>query len=251
MLGPNFSGDSFDIYKDIEKSPYELKSEGTCLEDIPGGIKDASTKIDKKEASICFSLAGLKRLPIQAVPFQLVALAVHEHAHHYGFNEADAVKAQKQVLKTMNQGILNGIYMETVGAAGSVRDHAARLMNNLAAGFSDKLLCKHLSTVDATASKLVELSVKIAHQFEMRMLVTALDYQFGLTKKSLSGVDDLRKLTRGMLAFCGDDPLIDTIWAERVDEGDRTKLQANLERVRSLAHQIIHQATGPSKQRKD
>lgn len=249
MLGQNFSGDSLEIYKDIESSPYELKSDGSCLED--GGFKDASTKIDKKESPICFSLDGLKRLPIQAVPFQLVALAVHEHAHHYGFDEADAVKAQKQVLKTMNQGILNGIYMETVGAAGSVRDHAARLLENMSSKFADKLRCKHLSTIDSTASKLVDLSVKIEHEFEFRMLVTALDYQFGLTKQSLTGVDELRRLTRGMLAFCGEDPMIDPIWAERVDEGDRKKLQVALERVRSVAHQLVHQAINLSKQRKN
>ncbi|MGZ3744097.1 MAG: hypothetical protein ACXWRA_09635 [Pseudobdellovibrionaceae bacterium] len=249
MLGPDFSGDPLEIYKDIEGSPYELKSDGSCLEN--DGFKDASTKIDKKASSICFSLEGLKRLPIQAVPFQLVALAVHEHAHHYGFGEADAVKAQKQVLKTMNQGILNGIYMETVGAAGSIREDAARILENMSSKFSDKLLCTHLSTIDSTASKLVDLSAKIEHEFELRMLVTALDYQFGLTKQSLTGVDELRKLTRGMLAFCGEDSLLDPIWAERVDEGDRKKLQAALERVRSLAHQLVLQATNLSKQRKN
>jgi hypothetical protein len=93
--------------------------------------------------------------------------------------------------------------------------------------------------------------VKIEQEFELRMLVTALDYQFGLTEKSLTGVDDLRKLTRGMLAFCGDDPLVDQIWVERVDEGDRKKLRASLERVRSLAHQIVHQAISLSNQRKN
>ncbi|MGZ3775223.1 MAG: hypothetical protein ACXVCY_15230 [Pseudobdellovibrionaceae bacterium] len=243
MLGTNFSGDPLDVYKDIEGSPYELKANGSCLEDA--GFKDASTKIDKKGSPICFSLDGLKRLPIQAVPFQLVALAVHEHAHHYGFDEADAVKAQNQVLNTLNQGILNGIYMETVTAAASVRDYASKLLEKLSPEFNDKLLCKHLSAIDSTASKLVDLSVKIEHEFELRMLITALDYQFGLTQKKLAGVDELKNRTRGMLGFCGEDPL-DPILVERIDEGDRKKLQVVLERVKSLAHQLVQQATNLS-----
>lgn len=150
MLGSQFSGDSFDIYKDIENSTYDLKPNGPCLEDNLSGFKDASTTIGKKESSICFSLEGLKRLPIQAIPFQLVAIAVHEHAHHYGFDEIDAIKAQKQILKTMNEVMLNGMYLETINAAGEIRDNANRLMNTLDSDISDRLICKHLSLVDAT-----------------------------------------------------------------------------------------------------
>ena len=250
MLGADFSGDTFDIFHDIEKSKYNLKLEGQCQESIPGGFKDASTTMNKKRSSICFSLDSLKRLPIQAVPFQLIALAVHEHAHHYGFSEDDAISAQKRVLLTLNFGLLNSTYMKTISAAASVRDDSESILKVLDSDFSDKLICKHLSSIDNSAEELVNYSITIESQFEIRLLITALDYQFGLSKESLEGADELKKTTRGLLTFCGDDPLTDLFWAEKVNEGDRGNLKLALQKVRAQAHKLVHQATGFSKQRK-
>jgi hypothetical protein len=243
MLGPKFSGDSFDIFKDIENSPYELKEEGSCLEDIPRGFKDASTKLDKKESPICFSLEGLKKLPIQAVPFQLVALAIHEHAHHYGFDEADAVKAQQQVLKTMNHSSLIEMQFESLTTAGGVRGEATKLLEKMSTDFSEKLICKHLSALDIKALKLLELAVKVEDRFETRMLVTALNSRLGLTKETFVGADEIKQKTFEMLSFCGEDNLENSHVGYIVKEGDRGQLKEKLLLVRSLANEIILRIT--------
>jgi hypothetical protein len=250
MLGSDFLGDEFDIYQDIDKSPYKLKPEGPCLEDILGGFTDASTEMNKKGSPICFSLERLTELPVQAIPFQLVALAVHEHAHHYGFSEEDAVKAQEQILKILNQGLVNSIYMDAVGTAGGIRDHSSKLLERMDDEYVDKLVCKHLAEMNSEATKLIELSDEIEHQFELRMLITAFDYEFGLTKKSLDGVDELRKLTRGTLPFCGNDPLVDAIWSERVNEGDRKALRARLMKIKLISNKLVQQAIAATEQRK-
>lgn len=264
MLGSKFSGDSVDIFQDIELSPYELKETGPCHagHSYPNDArhsKDASTKLNQKGASICFSLEGLKRLPIQAVPFQIVALAIHEHAHHYGFDEDDAVLAQNEALKLMNQGLLNGIYMETVSTAASLRDRLMAIRKNLAdtdkdtnasASLSDKMICKHLSALEALAQRLNTLSEKIDRQFEVHMLVTALDHKFSIKKESLSGTKEVLFQIRGLLDFCGKDPLDRPTYGDRVPEGDRKKLEHQLESVLTIAHQIVRAATSAAKRDK-
>ncbi len=254
MLGPKFSGDSFDIFQDIEKSPYDLKESGPCLESQlnskhAGHSKDASTKMNEKGASICFSLEGLKRLPIQAVPFQIVALAIHEHAHHYGFDEADAVIAQKEALTLLNSGLLNRLHMDVVSKAGSVRDTAKHILNNLNTGFSDKLICKHLSALSSAASDVVDLSVRIDQQFEVRMLVTALDHNFPVDKESLKGADEVYQQTRAILYFCGEDKTVDATYSKKVPEGDRKSLKTQLELLYETSHKIVLQATSAASRR--
>lgn len=84
----------------------------------------------------------------------------------------------------------------------------------------------------------------------MRLLITALDFQFMLTEKSYIGLDELKKLTRGMLAFCGEDQLVDPVRNDIVKEGERIKLKVHLEKIKFLANQIVQQISENSKQRK-
>lgn len=189
-------------------------------------------------------------MPIQAVPFQLVALAVHEHAHHYGFNENDAMKAQKVVLSRLTEGILNSTYLDSLSPAGALRDLSLRLIENLKEEYSDKLVCKHLTKLDTIAEEIVKADSKINQDFEIRMLITALDYDFKLTKESLLGADEASKITSGMLGFCGGDLLVRSVnFKEQVPEGDRKKLRESLKRLADIGDRLVQQSIEISRKR--
>jgi hypothetical protein len=57
---------------------------------------DAST-LHQRGAPICFSTTRLSRFPNWTLPAELVALAAHEHAHHFGFGEEDARAVQAYI----------------------------------------------------------------------------------------------------------------------------------------------------------
>jgi len=240
MLGSRFLGDPFDIYQDIDASQYYLKPEGSCLENIKNGIKEASTVIGKKGAPICFSLEALKSIPIQSIPFQLVALAIHEHAHHYEFYEEDAVTAQKQVLKTMSNGLLIKVFMRIVRVAADIRELSKKLIPKLSLDYKDQTICKHLSIVNSKSSLLLEYSYEIEDDFEIRMLMAAFQYPFRLARRDLTNVKNLKKITESILSFCGDDILDDTgRFVDKVNEGDRNTLKIKLEKIYFLSQQIM------------
>jgi hypothetical protein len=242
MLGPKMGGDAVDIFKDIENSEYYLKPDGSCLETSPEGFKEASTQIGTVGSKICFSLQGLQRIPLQAIPFQLVALAVHEHAHHYGFKEADAIKAQKHVLETMQRRIFYARYMEAVGTSGEIDEAAKSLSLRIDAKYPDTLICKHLAQIYSQAIKLQDMAVKIDTEFETRMLVTALNFEYAINKKSLTGTKDLLIATNEALSFCGNDSLDSTPGGRsNVASGNRDKLRDQLSHIHELARAITLQ----------
>lgn len=78
--------------EDVEHSNYYLKPKGLCKYGV-NKYNEGSTKIHQPKSPICFSLDALTQLPIQAIPQQLVAIAIHEHAHHFaiGNSESDEI----------------------------------------------------------------------------------------------------------------------------------------------------------------
>lgn len=209
MLGPKYSGDPFSIAEDIDATPYELKEDGECFSTIKGEIKEAATKMNEKKSPICFSLIAVQKFPIEAVLFQLVALALHEHAHHYGFDEEDAVLAQQHALTMMQRGILNRLHFESIQSAGQIRDLSNRLLEKIDDSkeevYPDQLICKHLSVIHGSAQRLLDLSFGVKHDFEHGMMNAAIGYEFGLSKKSFANVEKLFEVTERSLGFCGID----------------------------------------------
>jgi hypothetical protein len=61
--------------------------------------QDASTEY-KRQAPICFRVDRLARFPKWVLEAELVALAAHEYAHHYGFGEADARAIQTYIFNS-------------------------------------------------------------------------------------------------------------------------------------------------------
>jgi hypothetical protein len=87
-------GDSEAIVQDELATQYKtLKAE--CPSDTDDD-HDASTP-HRRKAPICFSTPLLQRFPAWTLPAELVALAAHEHAHHFGYGEAEARAVQHYV----------------------------------------------------------------------------------------------------------------------------------------------------------
>jgi hypothetical protein len=87
-------GDGEAIVKDSLASEYRVQKE-ECPSDTDDD-HDASTAF-RRGAVICFSTDLLKRYPAWTLPAELVALAAHEHAHHFGFGEEEARAVQRYV----------------------------------------------------------------------------------------------------------------------------------------------------------
>ena len=83
------------LLRDAELSKYQPQAAACASE--PGTDHDASTPY-KRGATVCFSTARLVRFPKWTLKAELVALAAHEHAHHFGFDEESAVAIQRHVL---------------------------------------------------------------------------------------------------------------------------------------------------------
>lgn len=61
--------------------------------------RDASTA-HERGAPICFSTTRLSRFPTWILPAELVSLAAHEFAHHFGFDEQDADAIQTYIFNS-------------------------------------------------------------------------------------------------------------------------------------------------------
>jgi len=96
------------LYTEIKNSKYMPQS--ACYDTLEkksmfskGELKDASTPY-QKFGDICFNENTLTRYPKEELKLEVVALAFHEIAHHYNFNETVAHKFQiymKRIAKTI------------------------------------------------------------------------------------------------------------------------------------------------------
>lgn len=104
--------------------------------------------------------------------------------------------------------------------------------------------------VRASAQRLVDLANKVEDEFEIRMLVTALDSKFGVTKESFIGSDELLLKTDGALNFCGYDAIEGKRWNFSVKEADRVGLKISLQDISHSADKLVKQAIERSDNRK-
>ena len=74
------------IDNDIDHSSYEILESGPCV-DYLKMPKDASSKLDDLGGTICFSADQLTK--DKATAAELITLAIHEHAHHFGDKDFD------------------------------------------------------------------------------------------------------------------------------------------------------------------
>lgn len=98
MLARMVGSDWQPLTEDVVGSKYLLDADGPCPHVQPGH-RDASTLRGQVGAPICFHVEQLKRLPVESLAVQLTAIAAHEHAHHFGFDEADASHLQNFMLE--------------------------------------------------------------------------------------------------------------------------------------------------------
>lgn len=78
------------LYKILDQSKYLPMNDCDRYSDK---ISDAGTRIGDSEgipSDVCFSVSRLMGIPREALDTELLALAAHEHAHHFGFLEDKA-----------------------------------------------------------------------------------------------------------------------------------------------------------------
>jgi len=86
------------ILKDIATTPYIFNEDGGCVGGMHERNHAASVSEYKLGAPICFSVPLLRVSAPGDLQAQVVALAAHEFAHHFGFGEYEATLLQTFVL---------------------------------------------------------------------------------------------------------------------------------------------------------
>jgi len=85
------------LISDIDHSTYNIQPQA-CPSQIDHH-HDAST-LFHRDAPICFSTKLLSRFPKWVLQAELLSLAAHEHAHHFGYSEDDATAVQNYIFAT-------------------------------------------------------------------------------------------------------------------------------------------------------
>jgi hypothetical protein len=93
------------VFQNLVATKYKLQKEG-CKEE---GGKSHAMGVDhfKLQETICVSTDTLRALPPEDLHEQIVGLFAHEFAHHFSFNEYDAVKFQTYIVHNLKE--LNSI----------------------------------------------------------------------------------------------------------------------------------------------
>lgn len=121
-----------DIFADIQTSPYTVKvfrspvdpnlnnpEYGVCT-DYHGSESTAGAGLNDRSGTICFDA---KKLAVEAASYSdLVALASHEHAHHLGLSEDEAVEIQKFIISNWKALAELGAYYTAAESNGIVID---------------------------------------------------------------------------------------------------------------------------------
>jgi hypothetical protein len=136
------------IISDIDNSEY--KPQANECPSQSDDDHDGST-LHKKNAPVCFSTDRLSRFPKWALDAELVALAAHEHAHHFGFGESDARAIQGYIFNVYGflqvQEKLKSFYNS------DLQNYRARSANGSwqAAGFSEEI-CRDFAAIEGFAT---------------------------------------------------------------------------------------------------
>jgi hypothetical protein len=134
--------------------------------------KDGSSLVDKKFSPICFRMKSLTQMPIQAIPYQLVSLAVHEHVHHYGFGEEEAVEIQKIVLEMFERKIQRiSEQFSLISALHGIQSDARKVIGLLSEK-SQKLseACFLLGSLNTQLNHIIEDSIELSSSPELELI---------------------------------------------------------------------------------
>lgn len=153
----NFLGKTLEtnINWDIFNTQFQVKDQ--CF-DIYGEEREAAVQEFKTGTPICISKSEFMKIPASAMKFEMIALAAHELAHHFGYNEEDATYLQAYFSENLPE------MMSLDVLAGKVRSHFLTLESNLKAvayalnespSVSDGRLCYNLSAVNTASADLV------------------------------------------------------------------------------------------------
>ena len=200
LYGFKFGKGEYTIYRDILLTEYILKKNGGCPAHGQIGVADASTAIGLMASPICFDLQRLRLMPLQAIPFQIVALSVHEHSHHFGFNESEANRLQKHVLKVLNHSELRSIYMRQIQIAASIRDQSLEIVKQL--NESPLKLCLMIGQIGEKILRLTDAKDRLTARFEVSLLAKMSDFDFSLNVNRFNKLDELIEANKTLQLYC-------------------------------------------------
>jgi hypothetical protein len=219
------------IYEDINSSSYNLIQKGPCIDGY-GEQKDAGTKIGSLKAEICFSMERLTQIPLQAIPAQLIALAIHEHSHHYGFSEVDAVELQNHVLSIMMNKIDIERFMSLAMSMENINGESKLLGVRLnKKEVPDYKICYQIGILEESIKEFVTMHVNYENDIETNLLSQALKQKLHL---KFVPKDLLKKLSFASMDlgyYC----------SEREQSGNlpRTKLSEKADELAGVSADII------------
>lgn len=250
MFGKEYNGDEISIYSDLRDSKYELKDKCQVhkIENKNGKMgpktfvnKSASAKLNKKGTSICFDIRTLSQIPLQALSFQFVSLAIHEHAHHYDFEEEDAVLVQKHVLKVQVEQILTRRFMEQVSSLAAVRDISVTIRTIIKeSNETDNTLCKYILKLNSAIEKIGLLATEAQQNNYLDVIGSLIEFKHLVPISKLTKMKSLSSKISNLEGFCGDDNYSNFAGKTNiVPVGDRNILLKEIEEIIVQSQEII------------
>ncbi|MGZ3699052.1 MAG: hypothetical protein ACXWP5_13065 [Bdellovibrionota bacterium] len=187
------------VFGDITASNYSLKPDGPC-QDLGGSSSAAAAVVGQLGGDICFSLPELMKIPPESLRVQLVALAAHEHLHHFGGTEEQAVLLQDFLLRSGRNLAFGDPLVARVAAA---NQQLSANSSNVIREISDPqvsvlLVCRDIGQIDGLTSGLFPT------------VTSASDKGFDSLPKDLQGAIMNVVAANGKLqSVCKGDPVLD------------------------------------------
>lgn len=249
MFGKEYNGDDISIYTDLSESKYELKEkcqvhkiEYKSAKKNSNVIinKSASAILNKKGTAICFDIRVLSRIPLQALPFQFVSLAIHEHAHHYDFDEEDAVLVQNHALKLQAEQILTRRFMDQVSSLAAVRDTSIIIRKMLYSGQSDNAICKYILKLNSAIERVGLLELEAKQSNYLDVIAKLIDFKQVVSVAKLTKMKKLNAKISNLEGFCGIDNYSSlTPNYSNIEVGDKKIMLKEVEELIIQSQEII------------
>ncbi len=128
-------------------SKYILDADEACPH-IEPNHKQASTMKGVMKSTICFHAEQLKELATESLLTQLTALAAHEHAHHFGYDEEDAKALQNYFLEDGKAIIHPNLFLSGFTVPLTRMQTIATNLNDNLDGATELEICRRLSSLE-------------------------------------------------------------------------------------------------------
>jgi hypothetical protein len=212
------------IYADLE-SKYIAREH--CTEGSDPRT-DAST-FKSRGSDICFDVSRLTRVPPEALTERLVALAAHEHIHHFNYDELEAKVVQDFFLEDGRWLVQDNIVAQLANQfAWQLYLNTSRILENLKDHKSDLGICKAIGEVGSEGGKIASLLGESRHSVEK------FDSDLDLFKRS----EFLSDSTAVLSGFCEQENERANLMSGYVSYRDRNQLESKLSEILQMANQF-------------